>query len=1070
MSRSLVVAFLGCLSAQSQAVVVFEQPPAPAGGLIASSWLDPNGSDADMYAYESFIVPSNVPITEVRWRGGYVYGAPYGHVTNFTITFFESSVGGSQPHITNPQLPEIYLAKYNVGDNAGETPVAIVGGAQMNDYGFVLPTPFQAGAGVKYWIRIEGVQIGYPDWGIALGTGGDSHHFAFSTGAARFFVGVGDTSFQLIAPPGPYFTIAASASPDVGGSVAGGGVFTNGSPVTLTATPNPGYAFVNWTQSNTQVSTAATYQFNASSDRTLVAHFAPAFTIATSVQPAAAGTTTGDGPYTYGSSVTVSATANANYAFVNWTENGFPVSVAASYTFNASGDRTLVANFVPANANLSKVFEQPHDGSGTIMKSAWYAPDGLDGDVYVYDSFVLGTSQTITEVHWRGGYTNFKSGAGQSPVYNFTVSIYGPGLVDSEPAFTSLVQYDVGGNANETPAGTFGGTPMYDYSFVLPTAFHATAGTKYWMQIEAWQGLTPFYYWPPDWGFASATGGNGSHFEIIIGGTAAGGNARVIRSGDTAFSLMATTVGNSITTITSPPEGGSVSGGGVYANGAGVTVTATSNPGFTFVNWNENGTPVSTSASYHFTANANRTLVANFAPSYRISASPVPFGGGTTSGGGSYYGGASVALTATPKPGYVFINWTEGGFEVSTQTTYYFIADSDRTLEANFTAVHTITATVAPAGSGFTAGGGVYNDGATVTLTPTPNAGFAFLNWTEGGAPASNTPAFSFAALADRALVANFSPACSIATSSANAAQGSTGGDGTYPSGASVAVLATPKTGYAFVNWTENGIPVSSAAGYVFTATSSRTLVANFATDPGAATFDFDTGVPALTVAQTTPLDQTTGGITAHFSSASAPAFAIQDDASLGWSTPNFAGHYLYPNVSGSALEINFDHPMRSVALAFATVDSGPIVAPTTVQLTAFSQSTANPPVGQIAATGTFNASYSLPTGVVAFNSATPFDLVRIEIPLAPGGATDFLADNITVARAIPADYNGDGHVDRSDVDLFVSCVSGPSIPLTPGCENRDLDHDGDVDQTDFGMLQRCFSGPNKPADPACAQ
>lgn len=189
--------------------------------------------------------------------------------------------------------------------------------------------------------------------------------------------------------------------------------------------------------------------------------------------------------------------------------------------------------------SAASLYSQPPDpNNGTILKSAWYPPDGMDGDEYAFDSFVLGSTQTITEIHWRGGYTNYKSGAGKSPVSDFTVTLYGPGLVDSEPALTYLVQYQVGGNAGETPAGTFAGTDMYDYAYVLPTPFQAQGGTKYWLQIEASQGVTPFYGWPPDWGFQVGTGGNGTHFQIIIGGTLGGGNQRVILGSDTAFTLL----------------------------------------------------------------------------------------------------------------------------------------------------------------------------------------------------------------------------------------------------------------------------------------------------------------------------------------------------------------------------------------------------------------------------------------------------------------------------------------------------------------------------------------------------
>jgi hypothetical protein len=150
-----------------------------------------------MYAYDSFVLSSDADVKEVRWRGGYTLGAPYGKASNFSVTFYESIAGGSQPKVTNPQLPETYLAYFDVGSNAGETPAGSIGGTQMYDYVFTLPTPFHATAGAKYWLRIEASQSGYPDWGIAAGLGGDGQYFRFSTGLAMFQMVPGDTAFTL---------------------------------------------------------------------------------------------------------------------------------------------------------------------------------------------------------------------------------------------------------------------------------------------------------------------------------------------------------------------------------------------------------------------------------------------------------------------------------------------------------------------------------------------------------------------------------------------------------------------------------------------------------------------------------------------------------------------------------------------------------------------------------------------------------------------------------------------------------------------------------------------------------
>ena len=57
---------------------------------------------------------------------------------------------------------------------------------------------------------------------------------------------------------------------------------------------------------------------------------------------------------------------------------------------------------------------------------------------------------------------------------------------------------------------------------------------------------------------------------------------------------------------------------------------------------------------------------------------------------------------------------------------------------------------------------------------------------------------------------------------------GATTGDGVYTNGTTATVTATANTGYAFVNWTDNGVVVSTSASYQFTNILNRSLVANF--------------------------------------------------------------------------------------------------------------------------------------------------------------------------------------------------------------------------------------------------
>ena len=132
----------------------------------------------------------------------------------------------------------------------------------------------------------------------------------------------------------------------------------------------------------------------------------------------------------------------------------------------------------------------------------------------------------------------------------------------------------------------------------------------------------------------------------------------------------------------------------------------------------------------------------------------------------------------------------------------------------------------------------------------TANPGYAFVNWTENGVPISSWPSSLVLITSNTTLVANFTAACTVATSPSSASAGTTAGDGAYALGSTVTVVATPKTGNAFVNWTENGQSVTNSPVYKFTGNGNRALVANFAASTQNVTFDFDTATPALTNSQ----------------------------------------------------------------------------------------------------------------------------------------------------------------------------------------------------------------------------
>ena len=283
-----------------------------------------------------------------------------------------------------------------------------------------------------------------------------------------------------------------------------------------------------------------------------------------------------------------------------------------------------------------------------------------------------------------------------------------------------------------------------------------------------------------------------------------------------------------------PTNGGTVTGGGTYILGQSCTVTATANNGYTFTNWTENGMVVSSQASYTFTVNNNRNLVANFQmqpQNYTITVSASPRDGGTVTGGGSYQQGQSCTVSATPNTGYTFTNWTENGNVVSTNANYTFTVTGNRTLVANFTLQqYTITALVDPSQwAGSVEGGGVYTYGQSCTLTATPTVPYIFVNWTKNGIQVSTNATYTFTVTESATYVAHFVVESFTITTLANPTEGGVvTGSGIYETLDECTVTATANEGYDFVNWTENGNVVSNEAAYTFTVTGDRTLVANF--------------------------------------------------------------------------------------------------------------------------------------------------------------------------------------------------------------------------------------------------
>ena len=194
---SLFMLVIGTVISQALAQVplpLLAQPPNPAGGFFQSS---SNGTDYDQFVWDDFTLSSAATIVEIGWFGVFdpAKSGSGGPVTDFQVAIYASIAAGTQPDVTNPPL-----LTNRTGGNAGQVPVGQFGGATRYLYYYILPTPFHADSGKKYWLQIEAFQSGVPDWGIAAGTGGDGSHFRrMSNGVDFFYQAVpGDAAFILL--------------------------------------------------------------------------------------------------------------------------------------------------------------------------------------------------------------------------------------------------------------------------------------------------------------------------------------------------------------------------------------------------------------------------------------------------------------------------------------------------------------------------------------------------------------------------------------------------------------------------------------------------------------------------------------------------------------------------------------------------------------------------------------------------------------------------------------------------------------------------------------------------------
>ena len=278
------------------------------------------------------------------------------------------------------------------------------------------------------------------------------------------------------------------------GTVEGNaGSYVEGTTATLTATPAEHYEFTGWTGDITSTDNPITLTVNA--DITVTANFValPLYTITATANDAAMGTITVAGTCYEGENVTLTATANKGYEFVNWTKGEEIVSTENPYTFKVTTDVALVANFqesepeiiiwelndgeilveVPTNEELWEAFKPYYN--------TFYGEARADQPITAVATFMTKGEKLLTdetsEYKWLGDYllkvTNEQIADGTLKTYTgITTEVKWRFATQAFFNCSAAKDADYSGNADFTEAGkpeNWGAAYQTAHEVVLPT-------------------------------------------------------------------------------------------------------------------------------------------------------------------------------------------------------------------------------------------------------------------------------------------------------------------------------------------------------------------------------------------------------------------------------------------------------------------------------------------------------------------------------------------------------------------------------------------------------------------------
>ena len=546
-------------------------------------------------------------------------------------------------------------------------------------------------------------------------------------------------------------------------------------------------------------------------------------TITVNADPADGGTVSGGGTVTEGTDVTITATANAGYHFVHWTENGATVSTDPSYTFIAAADHSLTAVFVEDEPEIYTITASAGTGGSIDPTGEVEVDEGADqvftitpnegyeiADVQVDGSSVkdqlINNSYTFTNV--QGNHTisvTFQATGGEPEpeTYTITASAGEGGSITPSGSVT------VDEGANQTFTITLNeGYEIADVLVDSSSVLGQLSGNSYtFTNVQADHTISVTF---------RATGGGEPEPETHTITASAGEGGSITPTGTVTVEK-----GASQTFTITPDEGYEIAE--VVVDNSSVLDQLTGNR-YTFTGVQENHT-----ISVTFRATGGEPDPEP--ETYTITATAGEGGGITPTGSVTVDEGADQTFTITPSEGYEIADVVVDGVSVTVTNNSYIFTDvqADHTISVNFRETggepepepetYTITASAGEGGSISPSGSVTVNEGEDQTFTITPNEGYEIAEVLVDGVSVTVTDnSYTFTGVqANHTISVTFQktggePEPEPDTYTVTLYGGGAGayGAGSYAAGTEVTIYAGSRNGYTFRGWVTDDVTLAA--------------------------------------------------------------------------------------------------------------------------------------------------------------------------------------------------------------------------------------------------------------------